>query len=85
MSWSYRVVKYVTTIPLGDRDITYSIHSVYYDENNDIVNISERPQYPMSDDLEGLKWTLSKMMEACNKPIIDYNTTEELNEQSPPT
>jgi hypothetical protein len=79
MNWNYRVVKYVTTIPLGDRDITYAIHSAYYDENNDIVKISERPQYPMSDDLEGLKWTLSKMMEACNKPAIDYNTIEELN------
>ena len=77
MSWEYRVIKYVTTIPLGDRDITYAIHSVYYDENSDIVNISERPQYPMSDDLDGLKWTLEKMTEACNKPVIDYNTTEE--------
>jgi hypothetical protein len=79
MSWEYRVVKYVTTIPLGDTDISYAIHSVYYDDNNDIVNISERPQYPMSDDVEGLKWTLSKMMEACNKPVIDYNTGEQVN------
>jgi hypothetical protein len=27
--------------------------------------------------LEVLKWTLSKMAEACNKPVIDYNTGEE--------
>jgi hypothetical protein len=79
MSWQYRVVKYVTKIPLGDTDISYAIHSVYMDENEDIVNISERPQYPMSDDLEGLKWTLSKMLEACKKPVIDYNTGEEMN------
>jgi hypothetical protein len=77
MGWEYRVVKYVTTIPLGDRDISYAIHSVYYDENIDIANISEKPQYPISDDLDGLKWTLSKMVEACNKPVIDYNTGEE--------
>jgi hypothetical protein len=34
-------------------------------------------KYPISDDIEGLKWTLSKMVEACNKPVIDYNTGEE--------
>jgi len=22
----------------------------------------------------GLKWTLAKMVDACNKPVIDYNT-----------
>lgn len=77
--WNYRVVKYVTAIPLGDRDITYAIHAVYYDDNGEIANISERPEHPMSDDLEGLQRTLSKMIEACNKPIIDYNTVEELN------
>ncbi len=79
MSWSYRVVKTVTKIPLGDIDISYGIHEVYYDENGDIVNISESLAHPLSDDLEGLKWSLERMMEACNKPVIGYNTGEEVN------
>ncbi len=79
MSWNYRVVKTVTKIPLGDMDISYGIHEVYYDENGDIVNISESLAHPLSDDLEGLKWSLERMMEACNKPVIDYNTGEEVN------
>jgi len=78
MSWSYRVVKYVTKIPLGDIDISCAIHSIYTDEYGDIVNISEKPTYPISDDLGGLKDVLSKMIEACDKPLIDYNTGEEL-------
>ena len=80
MSWSYRVVKTVTKIPLGDIDISYGIygiHEVYYDENGDIVNISESLAHPISDDLEGLQWNLERMMEACKKPVIDYNTGEE--------
>ena len=81
MSWSYRVVKTVTKIPLGDTDISYGIHSVFTDENNDIVNISENPSYPISDDLEGLKNVLSKMTEACNRPVIDYHTGEEIGEK----
>jgi len=78
MSWSYRVVKTVTKIPLGDIDISYGIHEVYYDENGDIVNISENLAHPISDDLEGLQWNLERMIEACKKPVIDYNTGENL-------
>jgi hypothetical protein len=35
--------------------------------------------HPLSDDLEGLRWNLERMMEACKKPVIDYNTGEEVN------
>lgn len=78
MSWNYRVIKTVTKIPLGDTDISYGVHSVFTDENDDIVNISENPSYPISDDLEGLKNVLSKMMESCDRPVIDYHTGEEI-------
>ena len=78
MSWSYRVVKTVTKIPLGDIDTSYAIHTVYSDENGDIVNISEQPTYPIGDDTENLVWQLQRMMEACKKPVLDYNTGEEV-------
>jgi hypothetical protein len=77
MSWNYRVVKKITKIPLGETDITYEIHDVYYDENLDIVNIG-RLSFPMGDDVESLQWSLERMMEACKKPVLDYNTGEEV-------
>jgi hypothetical protein len=77
MSLNYRVVKTITKIPLGDTDISYGIHEVYYDESGEIVNISESLAYPISDDLEGLRWNLEKMLEACKKPVIDYKTKKE--------
>jgi hypothetical protein len=77
MSWEYRVVQKVTKIPLGETDITYEIHDVYFDENLDIVNIG-RLSFPMGDDVESLQWSLERMMEACKKPVIDYNTGEEV-------
>ena len=80
MSWSYRVVKKVTKIPLGETDITYEIHDVYLDESLDIVNIG-RLSFPIGDDVESLQWRLERMMEACKKPVIDYNTGEEVNEE----
>ena len=86
MSWGYRVIKKANKIPVhlkknnpsvGDFDIFYEIHDVYYDENSDIVNIG-RVSVPMSDGVEGLQWNLERMMEACKKPVIDYNTGEEV-------
>ena len=85
MSWEYRVVKKVNKIPVflkknnpdvGDFDILYEIHDVYLDENLDIVHIG-RLSFPMGDDVESLQWSLERMMEACKKPVIDYNTGEE--------
>jgi hypothetical protein len=78
MAWNYRVVKKVTKIPLGETDISYEIHDVYYDKYLDNPSIG-RISLPLSDDVEGLQWNLEKMIEACKKPIIDYNTGEELN------
>ena len=77
MSWEYRVVQKVTKIPLGETDITYEIHDVYLDESLDIVNIG-RLSFPIGDDVESLQWSLERMMEACKKPVIDYNTGEEV-------
>ena len=34
----------------------------------------------IADSLDGLKWTLNKMMESCDKPIIDENNGEEIKE-----
>lgn len=71
MSWNFRVCKLI------EKDTPYyGIHEVYYDENNDIVSISGKTLV-ISDDIEGLKWNLEKMLECCEKPIIDYNTGEE--------
>jgi hypothetical protein len=76
MSWNYRVVKKVTKIPLGETDVTYKIHDVYYDKNLDNPSIG-RISLPLSDNVEGLQWVLEKMLDACKKPVIDYNTGEE--------
>jgi hypothetical protein len=87
MSWEYRVVKKVNKIPVflkknnpdvGDFDILYEIHDVYYDKNLDKPSIG-RISLPLSDTVEGLQWHLEKMIEACKKPVIDYNTGEQVN------
>ena len=78
MAWNYRVVKKITKTPLGETDITYEIHDVYLNESLDIVGIG-RLSLPVGDDVESLQWSLERMIEACKKPVIDYNAVEELN------
>lgn len=76
MSWNHRVTKRIC----GDKNLCeetlYEIREVFYDENGDISAITEKPQV-IAESLDGLKWTLQKMLDCCEKPIIDYNTGEE--------
>jgi len=80
MSWNYRVCK-ITENPhyIDEPIVVYGIHEVYYDENNDVVNISEIPMV-LADDIEELKATLTKMIKCCEKPLLDHNTGEEIQE-----
>jgi hypothetical protein len=55
----------------------YTINDVYYDDNQDIVNVG-RESPVIGDDIEELKWVLQKMLQACDKPVIDYDTGEEV-------
>ena len=78
MSWNHRVIKRVHNHKyLHEPEIFYEIREVFYDNNGDITAIAETPDV-MSDSLDGLKWTLNKMLESCDKPIIDHNSGEEL-------
>lgn len=78
MSWNHRVIKRVHSHKyLHEAEVFYEIREVFYDDNGDISAIAETPDV-MSDSLDGLKWTLNKMLESCDKPIIDHNSGEEV-------
>ena len=80
MSWNHRTFKSIYNYEYSNEPETlFEIREVFYDENGDISNIAETPDV-IADSLEGLKWTLNKMLESCDKPIIDYNTGEEIQE-----
>lgn len=72
--WSFRVIK--------DTDVNgtyYAIFRVYSDENEDDSNIAEVIACPIADDFNGLVNQLEEMLEACKKPVLEYNTVEEVN------
>ena len=78
MSWNYRVTKRIHHHKyLHEPETLFEIREVFYDENGDISGIAEIPDI-IADSVDGLKWTLNKMLENCDKPIIDHNTGEEI-------
>ena len=78
MSWNYRLTKEtIRNKHLAEPEILFGIREVFYDENGDISGFSEEPDI-ISDSIDGMKDILTKMLKSCNKPVIDYNTGEEI-------
>ncbi len=50
----------------------------------DITYIRSMPVF-MCETVDELKTEIQNMLEGCNKPMIDYNTGEEVKQHSPPT
>lgn len=80
MSWNYRVTKRIYNHKyLHEPETLFEIREVFYDDTGKINGWAEMPDV-ISDSLDGLKWTLNKMLESCEKPIIDENNEEEIKE-----
>lgn len=80
MSWNYRITKEVYNHKyLAEPETIYGVREVYYDDNEDIVNFSEKPII-IGDSLQEVKDTLTRMIECCDKPVLDYNTGENIQE-----
>lgn len=71
MTWNYRVVRRPSSFEGGETFL--AIHEAYYPKNSDKSDsITEEAARVLGDDLEGLRRTLQKMLEALEKPILDY-------------
>jgi len=78
--WNYRVFQRIYNHKyLLEPETLYEIREAYYDENGDISGWTQTPDV-IAHSLEDLKLTLNKMLESCDKPMIDENTGEEVDE-----
>jgi hypothetical protein len=77
MGWEYRVSKEIQTHKYRHYDpkIVYGIKNVFVDENGDISHIASMPLF-MADSIDELKIEIQNMLQACDGPMIDYNTGE---------
>ena len=74
MSWNYRVIKRTFKKLSQEELFFYYIHEAYYDKENRVNSISLNPLEPHGDTVEDLKKDLELMLEAFNKPILDFKT-----------
>ena len=78
MSWNHRVLKRIHRHKyLHDSETLYEIREAYYDKDGKINGWAETPDV-ISSSLDDLKWTLNKMLESCDKPIVDIDSGEEI-------
>jgi hypothetical protein len=82
MTWDYRVTR---------RDyageIDYAIREVYYDDNDKIVSWTVDEIAAAGANIEEVKDALQRMLEACDKPVLDItdedNPKEITQEEAP--
>ena len=78
MTWNYRVMKHVDSTPdwvpnrESDTETWFGIHEVFYDAEQNVKSYSLNPQAVIGESMEVTKDILQKMLEACEKPVIDY-------------
>jgi hypothetical protein len=75
MSWNYRVLKRVFTFrgKAGSVEVKrmfYDLRKVYYAANGDVDLWSTYAAEPTGESLEDLKWCLTRMLEALEKPVL---------------
>lgn len=75
MSWNYRVVRYPL---MDDVEPVFGIHEAYYQENG--IAITEQAVGISFESIEEFNTTIERMKEAFNKPILDYETRQEIGE-----
>ena len=82
MSWNHRVLAHKD----GD-EVWFSIHEVYYDENGIPKSYTANGVNVGGNSIKDLSWTLDKMKECLDKPILSlenfpetFNTKDEATE-----
>jgi len=87
MHWNYRVMKHVDRNPdwvpnVGGQDETwFGIHEVYYDAEENVQSYSLHAQAVVGESLDVTKDILQKMLEACEKPVLDYVNVPKIQDQ----
>jgi hypothetical protein len=77
MTWNHRVIKYQTRNLFGDPDVGYAIHEVFYNNNGEVQGMTAEAVRPWGDTKDELRLELMRMLEALNKPDLDYHDEDD--------
>lgn len=79
MSWNHRVVRRTYPNTHMDDSIVYEIHECYYREDGTIEGLTQEPIRIVEESMDDLRKTIQRLTQCLEKPIIDYDTLQELN------
>jgi hypothetical protein len=74
MTWNYRIMHYRDQHPvLGHH---FGIHEVYYADDGTVTGWTEDAITIVGHDLEDLEWRLRSMLEAFQKPVLEFEADQ---------
>ena len=77
MTWNHRVVKYETRNLFGDPDVGFAIHEVFCDNDGNVQGMTSNPVKAWGDTKDELRLELLRMIEALEKPDLDYDDKDD--------
>jgi len=79
MTWNHRVVRRTWRKGEVDEEKEYAIHEAYYGRDDDGgISITADHKAPYGETVEELRETLQRMLRALDRPVLDYDTREEI-------
>lgn len=83
--WNYRVMRRIyPEREIGKSGVKiegeeeFAFYEVYYDDDDKPDGWSKDPQPMTALDVDGIRWTVEKLKEAMEKPVLDYDTGKEI-------
>jgi hypothetical protein len=67
MTWNYRIM---------NKNGLLGVHGVYYDGDGNIQGMDQDPNAPQAETIDELRTVLELMLEALEKPILDYDEVD---------
>jgi len=85
MKHDYRILRHYKGEYDGEKEYLYMIHEVYYNDSGAPISWTQDGSFPLGEDMDDFKETLSKYNEALQKPVLDViveNNEERLQESN---
>lgn len=81
VTWNYRVLRRRTKDIFGREVESYGVHEVYYDDDGEPSSCTMNSVGPSGDTFEDLAADLRLLVAALNKPILEYDSFLEKEEE----
>lgn len=75
--WNYRIIRH----KVEDEEDWLAIHEVFYDDENNPKGCTKNSVDVSGEDFDSIQWQLTKMQEALDKPILDYQMFLDMEEK----